>query len=484
MTAGQVFLLLVFYFSILIIISYLTGKGSQNQAFFIGNRKSPWYVVSFGMIGASISGVTFISVPGWVGTSQFSYLQMVLGYLFGYLFIAQVLLPLYYKLNLTSIYTYLEQRFGTVSHKTGAIFFLVSRLLGSSLRLYLVANVLQLTIFNSWGIPFWTTVVFTIFLIWLYTFKGGIRTIIWTDSLQTFFMLSALILTIFFIAKELNMNAGELIQSIKQSPLSRVWFFNNPAEKTFFLKQFLSGAFITIVMTGLDQDMMQKNLSCKNLQEAKKNMYWYGAAFLPVNLLFLALGVLLYLFAANNHIQIPIKTDDLYPMLATQGYLPISVSMLFILGLIAAAYSSADSALTALTTSFSIDILEIQKLQIDEKKKIKIRKWVHIGMSVLVGIVILVFNKINNQAVIGAVFTLAGYTYGPLLGLFAFGMFTSFKVHDRWVWLIALLSPVMCLVLNKFSPILFFGYKIGFEMLIFNGLFTFLGLILIRNRKN
>jgi len=483
MTAGQVFLLLVVYFSILVFISYITGKGAKNQTFFIGNRKSPWYVVSFGMIGASISGVTFISVPGWVGTSQFSYLQMVLGYLFGYLFIAQVLLPLYYRLQLTSIYTYLEQRFGTVSHKTGASFFLVSRMLGSSLRLYLVANVLQLAVFNAWGIPFWTTVAFTIFLIWLYTFKGGVRTIIWTDSLQTFFMLSALILTIIFIAKELNMSFGGMVQSIQQSPLSRIWFFDNPTGKTFFVKQFLSGAFITIVMTGLDQDMMQKNLSCKNLREAKKNVYWYGASFLPVNLLFLSLGVLLYLFATSHNIQIPQKTDDLYPMLATQGYLPITVSLLFILGLIAAAYSSADSALTALTTSFSIDILGIQKMQIEEKKQILIRKWVHVGMSVLTGIVILVFNKINNQAVIGAVFTLAGYTYGPLLGLFAFGMFTPFTVRDRWVWLVAILSPILCLFLGKFSSMLFWGYEIGFEMLIYNGLFTFLGLILIRQTK-
>lgn len=483
MTPIEVIGILVVYFSILVIISHFTGRGAGNDAFFLGNKKSPWFLVAFGMIGASISGVTFISVPGWVGTSQFSYLQMVLGYVLGYIIVAGVLLPVYYRLNLTSIYTYLEQRFGKVSYKTGATFFLVSRLLGSSIRLYLVSSVLQLLVFEAWGVPFFVTVAATIALIWLYTFKGGIRTIVYTDTFQTFFMLSAVVLTISIISHELNFSFTQMVFAVKNNPLSKVWFFDNPLEKTFFVKQFLSGVFITIAMTGLDQDMMQKNLSCRNLKEAKKNMYWYGVAFLPVNLLFLTLGVLLYIYAASKGIDLPQKSDELFPLLATQGYLPKTVSLLFILGLISAAYSSADSALTALTTSFSIDILSIQKKNYSEKKQIRIRKAVHLGISVMMGIVIILFGKWNNQSVISTVFQIAGYTYGPLLGLYAFGLFTKYRVNDRLVWIIALLSPLVCILLNLFSEKLLFGYIMGFELLIINGLITFFGLYLIRERK-
>ncbi|MFA6403675.1 MAG: sodium:solute symporter [Salinivirgaceae bacterium] len=483
MTPIEVIGILVVYFSILVIISHFTGRGAGNDAFFLGNKKSPWFLVAFGMIGASISGVTFISVPGWVGTSQFSYLQMVLGYVLGYIIVAGVLLPVYYRLNLTSIYTYLEQRFGKVSYKTGATFFLVSRLLGSSIRLYLVSSVLQLLVFEAWGVPFFVTVAATIALIWLYTFKGGIRTIVYTDTFQTFFMLSAVVLTISIISHELNFSFTQMVFAVKNNPLSKVWFFDNPLEKTFFVKQFLSGVFITIAMTGLDQDMMQKNLSCRNLKEAKKNMYWYGVAFLPVNLLFLTLGVLLYIYAASKGIDLPQKSDELFPLLATQGYLPKTVSLLFILGLISAAYSSADSALTALTTSFSIDILSIQKKNYSEKKQIRIRKAVHSGISVMMGIVIILFGKWNNQSVISTVFQIAGYTYGPLLGLYAFGLFTKYRVNDRLVWIIALLSPLVCILLNLFSEKLLFGYIMGFELLIINGLITFFGLYLIRERK-
>jgi SSS family transporter len=483
MTPIEVIGILVVYFSILVIISHFTGRGAGNDAFFLGNKKSPWFLVAFGMIGASISGVTFISVPGWVGTSQFSYLQMVLGYVLGYIIVAGVLLPVYYRLNLTSIYTYLEQRFGKVSYKTGATFFLVSRLLGSSIRLYLVSSVLQLLVFEAWGVPFFVTVAATIALIWLYTFKGGIRTIVYTDTFQTFFMLSAVVLTISIISHELNFSFTQMVFAVKNNPLSKVWFFDNPLEKTFFVKQFLSGVFITIAMTGLDQDMMQKNLSCRNLKEAKKNMYWYGVAFLPVNLLFLTLGVLLYIYAASKGIDLPQKSDELFPLLATQGYLPKTVSLLFILGLISAAYSSADSALTALTTSFSIDILSIQKKNYSEKKQIRIRKAVHLGISVMMGIVIILFGKWNNQSVISTVFQIAGYTYGPLLGLYAFGLFTKYRVNDRLVWIIALLSPLVCILLNLFREKLLFSYIMGFELLIINGLITFFGLYLIRERK-
>ncbi len=483
MTPFEIILILTSYFLLLFIISWFTGRNAKNDAFFLGNKKSPWYVVAFGMVGASLSGVTFISVPGWVGTSQFSYMQMVLGYLLGYFIVANVLLPVYYKLNLTSIYTYLNQRFGKVSYKTGASFFLFSRIIGASFRLYLVANVLQITIFNSFNVPFFITVAVTILLIWLYTFKGGIKTIVWTDTLQTLFMLIAVGFSIYYLSDAMNLNFSSLVTTIKESEYSRVWFFDNPKERSFFVKQFFSGAFITIVMTGLDQDMMQKNLSCKNIKDAKKNMYWYSAAFIPANLLFMSLGVLLYLFAAQYGIELPEKADNLFPIIATQGYLPKIVTAFFMLGLVAAAYSSADSALTSLTTSFSIDILNIQNRNFSSQKKERIRKTVHVGISVLLGIVIIVFGALNNDSVISSIFTFAGYTYGPLLGLYAFGLFTKYTINDKWVWLIAVMSPLICILLNNYSETLFFGYRIGFELLIYNGIITFIGLLLLRKTK-
>lgn len=474
--------ILASYFLLLFTISYFTGKKANNETFFIGERKSPWYVVAFGMIGASLSGVTFISVPGWVGTSQFSYLQMVFGYIVGYIVIAKILLPVYYNLNLTSIYTYLEQRFGKVSYKTGAAFFLFSRIIGASFRLFLVANVLQITVFNTWNIPFSLTVAITILLIWIYTFKGGIRTIVWTDTLQTTFMLLAVGFSIYYISTAMEFTFIGTIKEVFKNELSKTWFLDNPKEKTFFLKQFLSGAFITIVMTGLDQDMMQKNLSCRNLKDAQKNMYWYGSAFVPANILFMSLGVLLYMFAAHMNIEIPERTDNLFPLIATKGYLQPIVGIFFILGLIAAAYSSADSALTALTTSFSIDILEIEKKKISQKKKEQIRIYVHIFISVLLGLVIIAFKALNNESVISALFKFAGYTYGPLLGLYAFGLFTKYRVNDHLVWLIAILSPLLCIVLNQYSEQILFGYKFGFEILIINGLITFGGLFIIKKK--
>lgn len=483
MTPIEIIAILASYFLLLFLISFFTGRNAKNDAFFRGNKNSPWYVVAFGMIGASLSGVTFISVPGWVGASQFSYMQMVLGYLLGYFVVAQVLLPVYYRLNLTSIYSYLDQRFGKVSYKTGASFFLFSRIIGAAFRLYLVANVLQITIFNSYNIPFWITVCVTILLIWLYTFRGGIKTIVWTDTLQTLFMLLAVGFSIYYLSSALGLDFSGTINAIKESEYSRIWFFDNPKERSFFFKQFLSGAFITIVMTGLDQDMMQKNLSCKNLKDAQKNMYWYGAAFVPANLLFMSLGVLLFLFASKQGIALPAKADDLFPIIATQGYLPKMTAVFFILGLVAAAYSSADSALTSLTTSFSIDILDIQKRDYSIAKKERIRKLVHVGISVLLAVVIIVFGALNNESVISSLFTFAGYTYGPLLGLYAFGLFTKYTLLDKWVWLVAIVSPLICVLLNQYSEVLLWGYKIGFELLIYNGILTFLGLLLIRKRK-
>ncbi len=475
-------LIIISYFLLLLIISLVTGRNAGNKGFFLGNRKSPWYIVAFGMIGASLSGVTFISVPGWVGESRFAYMQMVLGYLLGYLFIAHVLMPLYYRLNLTSIYTYLETRFGHRSYKTGASFFLLSRIIGASFRLFLMATVLQITIFQSWHIPFWVTVIITILLIWLYTFRGGIKTIIWTDTLQTTFMLLSVILTVIFVSKQMGLNFGGMVREIKESPFSQIFFFDDWHDKRFFLKQFLSGAFITIVMTGLDQDMMQKNLSCKNIGEAKKNMYWFSIILVPVNLLFLSLGALLYLFAAHNGIAIPERADELFPVIATGGYLPAVVSVFFMLGLIAAAYSSADSALTALTTSFTVDILGTKGKSEEKIRTTRMR--VHIAISAVMVLLILLFRAINDESVISSLFTAAGYTYGPLLGLYAFGLFTRWKVKDKWVPAVAILSPIICYILNIHSETWFNGYRFGFEMLILNGLITFLGLLLIRRKNN
>lgn len=472
--------IIVSYFLVLVVISYFTGKNANNEAFFLGNRKSPWYIVAFGMISASLSGVTFISVPGWVVDSNFSYMQMVLGYLLGYAIIANVLMPMYYRLNLTSIYTYLGQRFGNYSYKTGASFFLLSRIIGASFRLFLVANVLQITVFNALNIPFWITVVITILLIWLYTFKGGIKTIIWTDTLQTLFMLLAVGVTIVLVSKQLNLNFSGIVDTVLESKHSKLFYFDDFRGPNFFLKQFFAGAFIAVVMTGLDQDMMQKNLSCRNIKEAKKNMYWMSISLIPVNLLFMSLGVLLVVFANQNGIAIPERTDDLFPLIATKGYLNPVVSVFFIIGLVAAAYSSADSALTALTTSFTVDILNTKNKS--EKELKQIRKKVHVGVSAVLVFVILLFNAINNESVISAIFKVAGYTYGPLLGLYAFGMFTRIKTNDKYVPIIAITSPIICYVLNSFSIQLLDGYQFGFELLILNGLITFIGLLIFRKK--
>ncbi|WP_430814073.1 sodium:solute symporter [Carboxylicivirga sp. RSCT41] len=458
------------YFGVLILISFLTSKKADNNTFFRGNKQSPWYIVSIGMIGASLSGVTFISVPGWVGSTHLTYMQMVMGYFLGYLVIAHILLPLYYRLNLTSIYTYLDERFGFWSYKSGAILFLLSRTIGASARLYLMANVLQIAVFNAFNIPFEVTVLVTILLIWLYTFRGGIKTIIWTDTLQTLFMLLSVGITVVVITRTMNLSFTGMVNTIADSDLSRMFEFNDWSSKQHFIRQFFSGAFITIVMTGLDQDMMQKNLTCKNLKDAQKNMYWYGFSFMPVNLLFLCLGVLLFLFAANQGIAIPERSDDLFPIIATGGYLPKIVGIFFMLGLVAAAYSSADSALTSLTTSFSVDILGVEKKDDAAAKNTRFK--VHIGFSILLAVVILLFRLFNNDSVISTVFNLAGYTYGPLLGLYAFGLFTKLKVKDRWVPLIAILSPVIIGIMD-------YNLTMGYEKLILNGAITFLGLLMI-----
>ncbi len=479
MSATLIISIIIAYFLLLLAISWFSGRGAGNDAFFLGDRKSPWYVVAFGMIGATLSGVTFISVPGWVADSQFSYMQMVLGYLLGYAVIANLLMPLYYRLQLTSIYTYLEERFGRMSYKTGASFFLLSRIIGASFRLFLVAGVLQLTVFDAWNVPFYVTVIVTIALIWLYTHRGGIKTIIWTDTLQTFSMLTAVVVSIILIIRSMDLSLGEMISQVMEGESARIWVFDGWQKENHFFKHFLAGAFITIVMTGLDQDMMQKNLSCKNIKEAKKNMYLMSLSLIPVNLIFLFLGAVLIQFAQFRGIAIPESTDNFFPMIATGGYLPQVVGIFFIIGLVAAAYSSADSALTALTTSFTVDILEAQKWE--EEKLTKTRRWVHLGISVVLGLVIMLFRAINDESVISAIFTVAGYTYGPLLGLYAFGLFTRFQVRDRLVPFLAILSPVCSFLLSKFSEVLFNGYQFGFELLIVNGAIMFLALFLTRS---
>ncbi|MGY0407739.1 MAG: sodium:solute symporter [Polaribacter sp.] len=470
--------LIVAYFSVLIFISYITGKKADNKTFFKANNSSPWYLVAFGMIGASLSGVTFISVPGWVEAQSMSYFQMVLGYVVGYAVIGLVLLPLYYKLNLTSIYTYLQDRFGAYSYKTGASFFLLSRTVGAAFRLFLVANVLQVILFDAYGIPFWITVSITILLIWLYTFKGGIKTIVWTDTLQTLFMLIAVGVCIYTISNE--MQISNLFSYIADNKLSKTFFFDDINAGNYFWKQFLAGAFIAIVMTGLDQDMMQKNLTCRNLKDAQKNMFWFTIVLVIVNFFFLALGVLLTDYAQKNGIDA--HKDQLFPIIATQGNLGLATAMFFLLGLIAAAYSSADSALASLTTSFSIDILEIDKKKSKNEQE-KIRKKIHIIFSfVLVGVILIFKYSIADQSVISTIFKAAGYTYGPLLGLYTFGLFTKQKVKDKIVPIICLLAPILTFIISYYSKEKL-RFDFGFFILVLNGFLTFIGLYLIKRKK-
>ena len=468
---------LVGYFALLIFISKMTSDDDGNESFFVGKKQSSWYIVAFGMIGASLSGVTFISVPGWVATSQFSYFQMVLGYLLGYTVIATVLMPLYYKLNLTSIYSYLEGRFGFWSYKSGAFYFLLSRTIGASFRLFLVANVLQILVFDSWNIPFAATVALTIALIWVYTHKAGIKTIIWTDTLQTLFMIVAVVLCFYYVADAMNFSINTAIEQISLSEYSKTFFLEDANSASFFPKKFLAGAFIAIVMTGLDQDMMQKNLSCPNIKDAQKNMFWFSIVLVFVNLLFLGLGALLFLFA--NQVGISATGDDLFATVAMHESMPVVVGLFFLLGLIAAAYSSADSALTALTTSFCVDFLAIEKKE--ASKQISIRKRSHILFSVILFLVILIFKLINDESVISALFKVAGYTYGPLLGMYAFGLFTKWKIKDHLIIPVVLLAPILSYILQLKAPD-WWGFHFGFELLIVNGALCFLGMLLIRKR--
>ena len=487
MNPTQIFILLIAYFGLLFVISYITGKSDSNEAFFKANSNSPWYLVAFGMVGASLSGVTFISVPGWVGQTSFTYLQVVIGYFFGYLVVAYILLPIYYKLRLPSIYSYLSERFNPSTQKVGAFYFLISRVIGASFRLYLVALVLHTYLFEPLGVPLEVTVILSVGLIYAYTFRGGIRTIVITDSLQTFLMLLSVGLSIYLILDELNFSVSQYLSSASFESMSQVWVTEDFGRGDFFLKSLIGGMFITISMTGLDQDMMQKNLTCKNLKEAQKNMLVFSTVLVIVTTLFIFLGALLYSYAEVMGIGIPTqngvtRTDLLFPEIALKGNLGILVSISFFLGLIAAAYSSADSALTSLTTSICFDFLDVAND--NSRATIQKRKWIHLGVAILLILVIIAFSYWVDQNVIDSLLTVAGYTYGPLLGLFAFGLFTSHQIKGNRVFPITIASVIL-ITLTANLPSDFLGnYKLGYELLPLNGTITFSLLYLFRSRTS
>lgn len=463
-----ILLILVSYFGLLMLISSLMGKQKGNDAFFTGNKKSPWYIVSIGMIGNSVSGVSFVSVPGMVRENGFLYMQTVAGFFFGYLIIAKVLLPIYYKLESPSIYAYLKERFGINAYKTGSWFFLLSKGVGAAARIYIVAIILQTLVFNGLGIPFYLTASLLIFMIWLYTFRSGIKTIVWTDLLQTIFMVAALILIILEIGKHMDLD----VSGIVNNTISGKWFklteFSDWHGKQHFAKQFISGIFIALVMTGLDQDMIQKNRTIKKLDDAQKNMYYYGFAFIPVNLLFLTLGAIMIDFSIKNGIDLPSKSDEILPLLVTQGYLNTFTTILFTLGIVSATFSGADSSMTSMTTSFCIDIAE-------KKDDERLRKTTHVIIAVLFVIIMVVFRAVNNRSLIDAIYVIASYTYGPLLGLYSFGLLTKRIVIDKFIPFIAVFSPVFCYILQYISQ-RWLGYSFGYELLLINGLLTFSGL--------
>ncbi len=490
MTPFNILLLILVYFGILFYISHRVGKkNSDNDAFFKANKNSKWYLVAFGMVGTALSGVTFISVPGEVGLpdNQFKYFQFVLGNAIGFIFIAKVLLPLYYRMNLTSIYGYIEKRLGIVSYKTAATIFLISRTIGSSFRLYLVVIVLQRYVFDFYQIPFAVTVLISLALIFSYTYRGGLKTIIITDTLQTFFLVSSVFLTIFFVCQSLNLSVFEAFEQVKNSNYSKVFFFDDFMKGNYFWKQILGGIFVTIAMVGLDQDLMQKNLSCATIGEAQKNMFTFTGIFVIINIFFLSVGALLYIFAAKNNIAIPTdlitgkpRTDLLFPEIAFH-HLSLIPSIVFLLGLTAATFATTDSALTALTTSFCVDFMGMDKTENGNKPNVvRTRHLVHISFSFLMFLVIIVFNAINDSSVVSMIFKIASYTYGPLLGLYAFGLFMKSKtVHDKFVPIICVLSPAICFLISRYSSVLFGDYVFDNELIIVNGLITFLGLLFI-----
>lgn len=471
--------LLIAYFAVLVFIAWRTSRHATTDTFFTANRQSPWFLVAFGMIGSSLSGVTFISVPGNVGKIGFAYFQVVLGYLLGYWAIMYVLMPLYYRLNLVSIYTYLERRFDAWAYRTGALFFLISRSVGSALRLYLAATVLQLFLFDAWGVPFAVTVATTIALIWVYTFRGGVKTVVYTDSFQTIFLIAAVAIATWQVADSLGFSFSDMVNTIREGSHGRMFHFDDPKSGLFFPKQFLGGAFIALTMTGMDQEIMQKNLTCRSLAEAQKNMFWYSLVLVVVNLLFLTLGALLYVYADVNGIAIPESSDQLFPMLALNHF-SLLVGVFFLLGITASSYASADSALAGLTTSFCIDFLDFKSKTEEVKRREKFM--VHLGFSVLFLVIILVFREINQKSVIDAVLKAAGYTYGPLLGLFGFGLLTKRSVRGPAVLAVCVISPALSYLVADQAPVWLDGYRIDIEILIINGLLTMAGLLAISRK--
>jgi len=480
MTPIAVIITVVAYFAVLFSVSYWAGRKADNAGFFQGGKQSKWYMVAFAMIGASISGVTYVSVPGMVGTSQFGYLQLVMGFMAGQLVIALVLTPLFYRMQLVSVYQFLEQRLGSSSYHTGAWFFFISKMLGAAVRLYLVCLTFQLLIFEPLHLPFILNVLVSILIVWLYTYKGGVKSLIWTDSLKTLCLIVSVVLCIWFIAKSLGMDWGAMITAISDDRLSRVFFFDDVNNRQFFWKQFLAGVFTQIAMNGLDQDMMQRNLSCRNSRESQLNMVVSMVLQFVVIAIFLMLGALLYIFVGKQGIVVE-KSDTLFTIVATGGYLPVIVGILFIIGLTSSAYSAAGSALTALTTSFTVDILGTKGMGENEVKQTRQR--VHVGMAVVMGISILAFNLLNNTSVIDAVYILASYTYGPILGMFAFGILTKWRVRDKLIPVVAIAAPLLCFILDKNSMAWFSGYQFSYEILILNAIFTFIGLCLIKQKS-
>lgn len=478
-------LTIVGYFVMLLLVSHFTSRETSNDTFFRAGRQSPWPLVAFGMVGASVSGVSFVSVPGQVGNTQMTYLQMCLGFFVGYIIIAFVLLPMFYKRNLTTIYSYLGERLGICSHKTGTSFFLLSKLTGACARFFLVCLVLQQFVFDGIGCPFVLTVLIMLFLVWLYTNRAGIRTIVYTDALQTLFLLGTLLVVVLCISSQMGLDFKGICQTVSESSYGRMFVMDDWMSKQSFWKQFFSGVFVAIVMTGLDQDMMQKNLTCKNLKDAQKDMMAYGVCFIPVNFLLLVLGVLLYTFAISKGVSLPESSDNLFPMLVSNGYFGSFVTVMFVLGITAAAFSSVDSALTALTTSVCIDLLGIERrkgIKDDEQKGRSIRRKVHVAVVCAFIACLLIFKALNSTSVIDAIYIMASYTYGPLLGMFVFGLFTKYTVRDKYVPYIAIASPIICYVLSVYVPTVT-GYHFGYELLMLNGFLTFMGLWMLRQHK-
>ena len=481
MTPAAVILTVAVYIAVLFVVAYLSGRKADNAGFFTGNRRTPWYMAALAMIGAAISGVTFISVPGSVAADSFSYMQMVLGFTVGQMVVAFVLIPLFYKMKVVSLYEYLDDRFGVGSHRTGAWFFFISKSLGAALRVYVVCAVMQLLVFDHYGLPFWVNMAVTMFFVWLYTQQGGVKSLIWTDTLKTVCLVGSVVLCIVFIVRELGLTFPAALEAVRQSPYSQVFFFDDPRSAHYFWKMFWAGVFTLIAMTGLDQDMMQRNLSCASPRDSQKNIVLTAVSQIFVIFLFLVLGVLLYIYIGRTGLAMPVKGDQVFSLVAVEGGLPVFVGILFVIGLISSTYSAAGSALTALTTSFTVDILQGTRRYGDERLT-RIRKGVHVGMAVGMALVILGFEYLADDSVINLVYKVASYTYGPILGMFAFGMFTRLRIRDGWMPVVAVAAPVLSALVQYWAREAW-DYRIGFELLIYNAVFTMAGMLLLAKKN-